>query len=398
MPILNEYCRGGKERPKTLKEELDWRFSWFLQRTVDRKNSFGNYLGTMAESIVFDVIMETEKFLHTIHNDILGVFGESFDFGRCVFNVNQNNHSFFECYVGHNALAVGVSFTLALIAYSFIWSVIGQNVSKVDQIWSITPFMFCWHFFYHSYALGKGKIHYRLLFVALLTTLWGFRLTYNFWRKGGYGNFFQHEEDYRWPILRAKMHPIVFQLFNFGFIAVYQNFLLFWIAVPAYEVSRGPHNLGEMDIQVGVLFALLLIFETVCDEQHWVYQQYKHSLTAAEREKHPDVDVKNGFYASGMFRYSRHPNYFAEQLMWVCVYLFSITPLMSRRVDLVKLLNWTGLGCVQLILLFQGSISFGESITVSKYPAYKEYQKVTSMLMPWPFTRKDYHAAINKAD
>jgi hypothetical protein len=35
---------------------------------------------------------------------------------------------------------------------------------------------------------------------------------------------------------------------------------------------------------------------------------------------------------------------------------------------------------------------------VSKYPAYKEYQKVTSMLMPWPFTRKDYHAAINKAD
>ncbi|RYY84473.1 hypothetical protein EON63_09190 [archaeon] len=38
-----------------------------------------------------------------------------------------------------------------------------------------------------------------------------------------YGTFFHHEEDYRWPIIRAKMHPIIFWLvFNFSFIASYQ--------------------------------------------------------------------------------------------------------------------------------------------------------------------------------
>jgi hypothetical protein len=37
-----------------------------------------------------------------------------------------------------------------------------------------------------------------------------------------YGNLIHHEEDYRWPILRAKMHPLVFQIFNLTFIACYQ--------------------------------------------------------------------------------------------------------------------------------------------------------------------------------
>jgi steroid 5-alpha reductase family enzyme len=137
----------------------------------------------------------------------------------------------------------------------------------VDQIWSITPWLYSWVFLVHYFCTHDGAIHTRLAVLTMLTTAWGVRLTYNFWRKGGYGNLITHEEDYRWPILRKKMHPVLFLIFNLTFIATYQvflksffcncgisshtyeltlachqNVLLYWIALPAYYVMRGPVN------------------------------------------------------------------------------------------------------------------------------------------------------------
>jgi steroid 5-alpha reductase family enzyme len=134
-----------------------------------------------------------------------------------------------------------------------------HNASKVDQLWSLLPVVYAWHFHYHDLLLHPTSTNYRSLYVCLLITLWGARLTFNFWRKGGlvnasilvdsrfvlffsislfslsylfnsYGNLIQHEEDYRWPILRKKMNNNYFVfwiLFNFSFIAVYQVFLFF---------------------------------------------------------------------------------------------------------------------------------------------------------------------------
>ena len=111
---------------------------------------------------------------------------------------------------------------MVVIVYSFVWSILGNNCSKVDQIWSIVPWVYSWIFVHHHAVTHEGQIHVRLLVMTILMTLWGVRLTFNFWRKGGYGNFFTHEEDYRWPILRKKMHPLLFLVFNFTFIATYQ--------------------------------------------------------------------------------------------------------------------------------------------------------------------------------
>ena len=315
----------------------------------------------------------------------------------CILGKTNESQSFLQCYSSHDSLATGLVLCGVLIAYSFIWSIIGQNCSKVDQIWSIAPVLYCWHFYAHS-ILSNQQSHSRLLLLCLLVTIWGVRLTFNFWRKGGYGTFFVHEEDYRWPILRAKMHPIVFQLFNLTFIATYQNLLLFWIAAPAYVVSTTSPDLGIYDLIVGIIFSLLLIMETIADEQHWAFQSIKHSLTAAQRTAHPNEEFRQGFYQSGLFQYSRHPNYFAEQCMWVCIYLFSLSSAVyalpvgtaSTATELLlPFLNWSGLGCLQLILLFQGSMAFGESITLSKYPDYAAYQRSTSQCFPMPADRRN---------
>lgn len=284
------------------------------------------------------------------------------------------------CYSRYDALTVGFAICLFFTTYCFVWSIVGNNCSKVDQIWSIVPVLYCWHFFVH-YSLNNKAVHYRLLLLSILVTLWGARLTFNFARKNGYGTFFEHEEDYRWPILRKLMHPVVFLLFNISFIASYQNLLLYYIAAPAYVVMKGPADNNIYDILVGGLFSIMLLIETVADEQHWIFQSYKHSLSPEERLKDADPQVREGFYRSGLFQFCRHPNYFAEQSMWVCVYLFTLTHNEGLQLDNM---NWTITGCIQLILLFQGSISFSESITVSKYPVYREYQRTTSQLIPMP--------------
>jgi len=66
-----------------------------------------------------------------------------------------------------------------------------KNYSYVDRQWSIVPALHIWIFCYKS---GFAERHILMGFVA---TLWGARMTYNFWRKGGYSG----EEDYRWKIL-----------------------------------------------------------------------------------------------------------------------------------------------------------------------------------------------------
>lgn len=286
---------------------------------------------------------------------------------------------FSQCY--KEADPLHFSFVLCLIfsSYCFITSIISQNASKVDQIWSITPWIYAWHFFIHR-SLFETQDHNRLLLVCVLMTWWGLRLTFNFWRRGGYGNLIHHEEDYRWPILRKMMNPFLFWVvFNITFIAFYQNFLLWLIAIPIYEVMQGSPHIAHWDILLAIIFLLLLAVETVADQQQWVFQNLKYSLTPEERKAHADRGIREGFCQTGLFSWSRHPNYFAEQSIWVVIYLFSLT-----NGNHAYGLNWTVLGSFLLILLFQGSLTFSEGITLSKYPAYASYQKRISQCIPFP--------------
>ena len=71
----------------------------------------------------------------------------------------------------------------------------------------------------------------------------------------------------------------------------------------------------------------------------------------------------------------RHPNYMAEQAIWVCVYFFSV-------IATGAWINWSLAGCLLLIILFQGSSDFSEAISAEKYPLYKEYQKKVGRFIP----------------
>lgn len=245
---------------------------------------------------------------------------------------------------------------------TWVASIATREYSWVDRIWSIAPVAYAWVFAVAS------EFDARLALMAVLVTLWGIRLTFNFARKGGYR---PGGEDYRWAVLRGRMSPAWFQVFNFGFISVYQNALILLFCLPAYTVfesTRPP--LGVWDAVLAALFLAFLAGETVADQQQWTFHDWKSAERAAGRTPAP------GFLQTGLFRMSRHPNFFFEQAQWWVFYGFAVAATGAW-------LHWTVAGAVLLSLLFGGSTVFTESISRSRYPEYDEYRARTSPIVPW---------------
>ena len=255
----------------------------------------------------------------------------------------------------------------AACAFCWIASLITKDTSWVDRLWSIVPAVYVWIFAIAGIADGADPV--RLLVMAFLVTAWAARLTFNFARKGGYTGM----EDYRWAILRGRMKPWQFQVFNLLFIVLYQNALLVLITLPAYMAWLHPAPFGVWDIVFAVLFAGFLVGEFVADQQQWDFHQAKKAGTA------------EGFLTTGMFSWSRHPNFFFEQAQWWVFYAIGATAAVSSGLGFWGgALNWTIIGAVLLTILFIGSTIFTESISSSKYPAYADYKRTTPMLVPRP--------------
>ena len=266
-------------------------------------------------------------------------------------------------YQTNDPLVIAFWASLGFAALCWLLSVMTREYSWVDRLWSITPVLYSVHF--AAYA-GFGDT--RLNLMAALVTLWGVRLTYNYARKGGYA---PGGEDYRWEEIQGRIGPVWFQLLNATFIAPLQNVLLLLITVPSYAAYLHLGTpLGPLDYVATSGFVLLFLGETIADEQQWRFQNAKYADKADGRAP------KAEFLTEGLFRYSRHPNFFCEQGMWWVYYLFSVAAGAGW-------LNWTIAGAVLLTLLFQASTTLTERISARKYPDYAAYQRTTSRLVPW---------------
>jgi steroid 5-alpha reductase family enzyme len=247
-------------------------------------------------------------------------------------------------------------------AACFILGLITQNYSFVDKLWSLLPPIHCL-----IVVLLSTQLQARVLLMNTLAWMWGIRLTYNFVRKGGYA---WSAEDYRWPELRKMINNrFLFELFNLIFISIFQNILLLFIACPIYYVAyhqSAPLNLW--DFICTLLFFFFFIIEVTADQQQWNFH-------ADKQAKRPGTE--DGFLQKGLFKYSRHPNFFAEICMWWIFYAFTFS------VRPFSYFNWTILGTIALTILIHSSTNFTEAITSKKYSKYKQYQKTTSRLIPW---------------
>jgi len=246
----------------------------------------------------------------------------------------------------------------------FLIGEITKNYSQIDKIWSIIPIVYVWYFTIQS------DFDSRMLLMSTLVSIWGVRLTLNFARRGGYSIYFwRGEEDYRWKILRKKTpwlkRQLNWSLFNLFFICFYQMGLIFLFTLPILAAWTGGNEISFFDYLIGFLMLLFIILETISDQQQYNFQTSKYQKIKLESEL--IGDYKRGFLTSGLWSYSRHPNFTCEQIIWIIFYLFSISAT-------GEILNWSIAGCILLVILFYNSAKFSEEISAAKYPKYKEYQ------------------------
>lgn len=259
-------------------------------------------------------------------------------------------------------------------AYCFIVGELTCNNSQMDKLWSLLPEIYLW------VIAVRGGMHPRLVVMAVLGTLWGIRLTRNFARKGAYSiRFWAGEEDYRWILLRQRKEfqpRWKWMLFDLLFISIYQNVLVLMTTFPALVAMGSDVPFGLIDVVAAVLMAGCIAYETIADEQQWTFQSKKWAMIhAGQKLEELPEPYRLGFNTTGLWRVSRHPNYLAEQSTWVSLYIFSIAAGMG-------VFNWSIIGALLLIVLFQGSSMMAEQISRSKYPAYADYCSRVNKFFP----------------
>ncbi len=261
----------------------------------------------------------------------------------------------------------GAALDLCIVLATTCWvlSIVTREYSWVDRLWSVVPAVYC--------LIVASDLEFQSVRVNVMTalaTMWAIRLTFNYARKGGY---WIGGEDYRWIYLRKQMSGLQFQLMNVMVVSIGQMAIVWLFTSPIHQAwVYAERPMGWLDFVAVVVFLVLLTLESFADAQMWQFQQNKKRLIQE------GIEVERPFIDSGLFRFSRHPSYFCEMGMWVTFYVFAISAS-------GQFWHWTGLGCILLILVFQGSTRLAEQISSEKYPTYSKYQASVPKLIP--FTR-----------
>jgi steroid 5-alpha reductase family enzyme len=249
------------------------------------------------------------------------------------------------------AAAVGL-----LMAAVWLLSVIRRDASVVDIFWGLGFALIAMT----AYGeLPESYVHARASLLLLLTTVWGVRLgLYLAWRN------WRQPEDYRYEAMRrhwGRKFVWVSLLTVFGL----QGVLMWFISLPLQLGMLGDRSsqLGALD-WVGLLLVLVgLGFEAVGD-----FQLARFKSNPANRGE---------VMQHGLWRYTRHPNYFGDALVWWGLYAIAASTPAGRYTVLSPLL-------MTFLLLRVSGVPLLEKRLRRSRPEYAEYVRRTSAFVPWP--------------
>jgi len=250
-------------------------------------------------------------------------------------------------------MLASVGVVAALMLLSWLMSLVRRDASVVDIAWGLGFVLVAWVSF--SLADGDGT---RKLVVVALTTIWGVRLgAYLAWRDAGNG------EDFRYQELRRRYgerFPLVSLFLVFGF----QGLGMWAVSLPvqAAQVPDSPAALTALDF-VGVgLWSVGMLFETVGDLQLARFRA--------------DPRYRGKVLDRGLWRYTRHPNYFGDFCVWCGLYLLALATGEAW---------WSVIGPLTMlfVLLRLSGVPVMEQ-HLRHRQGYQDYVQRTSAFFPWP--------------
>lgn len=153
------------------------------------------------------------------------------------------------------------------------------------------------------------------------------------------------------------------------------------VTTPAYVlllVSRLSPAMETSDLVFSRGLLVVIVLEYFADEQQWAFHQAKalYQKTAKVPEGWTRAQMDRGFNTTGLWKYSRHPNFAAEQTVWVGLYVWGAWASGGQW------WNWTIAGMISYMAVFQGSTPITEWISEGKYPEYKVYKQRVARFFP----------------
>jgi len=242
---------------------------------------------------------------------------------------------------------------LAMMLVGWVISLIFRNVTIVDSLWGLGFVIIAWL----TFGLADGFIGRRLL-VTLLVTAWGLRLMIHLsLRNWGHG------EDPRYADWRKKSGER-FWLVSLFKVFVLQSIFLWIIALSVQwsQIDPYPAELTWLDYAGLVIWTVGFIFEAVGD---WQLARFK-----------ADPDQKGQVMKTGLWAYTRHPNYFGETLIWWGIFLLALATYSGWWTIISPLVITT-------VLLKMTGVSLMEKAIVHTRPGYREYIQTTNAFIPW---------------
>ena len=244
-----------------------------------------------------------------------------------------------------------------VVATIIVWisSLILKNTSVYDPYWSLTPWIIATFF-----LIRFPSVNIYTWIIYIVFSLWSWRLSINWIIT--FDNLLW--EDWRYRHYRENSAPWLFHIINFTGLQMIPTVLVYGGTVPLlYLIINGANPLGL--IGAGITF-LGILLEFFADHQ-------MHSFLKATKEK--KVCQK------GLWKYSRHPNYLGENLVWIGVFLSLLLSYFS--------LWYFGIGFILILLLFEFiSIPLMEKRQISRRSDYLEYKRVTPRLFMIPKLKK----------
>jgi steroid 5-alpha reductase family enzyme len=252
------------------------------------------------------------------------------------------------------AALAGLLVALGMMGLIWLASLWRRDASLVDRFWGFGFVLLAWFWWW----LGSRDL--LTLLPVVLVSIWGVRLSlYLSWRNWGHG------EDYRYREMRAK-HGGHFWWVSLFTVFSLQAVIMWVVAFPLFALAYGGLHLEGVlwvALAAGVLlWCVGLFFEAVGD---WQLTRFK--ADPANRGKVMD---------RGLWRYTRHPNYFGDICVWWAFWLMSL-PAGGW---------WTAFGPALMtiaIIRFSG-VSLLEKSLKDKKPEYADYVRRTNALIPGP--------------
>ena len=239
---------------------------------------------------------------------------------------------------------------LAAVA-TWLVSIARRDVSVVDSLWALMIALGGW-----VYAAAATHAGPRQPLVLALATLWAVRLSGHIaWRNHGRG------EDRRYRAIRARNQPY-FAIKSLYLVFGLQAILAWIVSLPLMAALAGGRPLGWLDGAGAAVWLAGIVVEMVAD-----WQLARFVADPSNRDRVMD---------RGLWRYSRHPNYFGECCAWWGAWLVAAAA--GGAWTVVSPLLMT------LLLLRISGVKLLEQDIGERRPAYVDYVARTSAFIPWP--------------